>query len=114
MTIQPLIENAIKHGASAAEGPGRVGLRASMQSELLSIEVFDNGPGFPPGFTLSDPGAASGHGLRNVFDRLKGYYGDSAHLRWESGSHGTRVWITIPVAAEHREAVATAAGRERS
>jgi LytS/YehU family sensor histidine kinase len=98
MTIQPLIENAIKHGVSAVEGRGQVRLRATIQGEFLYVEVCDNGPGFPPGFSLSDPGTASGHGLRNVIERLTGYYGHSAQLRWESGNHGTRVWLTIPVA----------------
>jgi LytS/YehU family sensor histidine kinase len=97
MTIQPLIENAIKHGVSAVEGRGLVRLRATIQDDQLCVEVFDNGPGFPPGFSLADPGAVAGHGLRNVIERLTGYYGASAQLRWERGSHGTRVWLTIPV-----------------
>jgi signal transduction histidine kinase len=101
MTIQPLIENAIKHGASAVEGRGRVQLDARIQNGLLLVEVFDNGPGFPPGFSLADRGA--GHGLRNVIDRLTGYYGDSAQLHWESGNHATRVWLTIPVIVPGRD-----------
>ncbi|HEV3201477.1 MAG TPA: histidine kinase [Bryobacteraceae bacterium] len=98
MTVQPLIENAIKHGVSAVEGRGHVRLRATIQGEFLYVEVFDNGPGFPPGFSLADPGAPSGHGLRNVIERLTGYYGHFAQLRWESGKLGTRVWLTIPIA----------------
>ncbi len=97
MTIQPLIENAIKHGVSLLEGRGRVRLCATVRDKLLLVEVFDNGPGFPAGFSLADPGTASGHGLRNVIERLTGYYGDSAQLRWESGEQGTRVRLTIPV-----------------
>jgi anti-sigma regulatory factor (Ser/Thr protein kinase) len=97
MTIQPLIENAIKHGVSAVEGRGKVRLHATIRGEILYVEVCDNGPGFPPGFSLADPGAASGHGLRNVIERLTGYYGHSAQLQWESGNDGTRVCLTIPV-----------------
>jgi signal transduction histidine kinase len=98
MTIQPLIENAIKHGVSALEGRAMVRLRAVLRGELLSIEVFDNGPGFPPGFTL-EPGTgqqAGGHALRNIADRLTGYYGNDARLTWESAQHCTRVFLTIP------------------
>src|SRR5260370_11274011 len=55
MSIQPLIENAIKHGVSAREGPGTVGIRVALADGQLSVEVFDSGPGFPPGFSLHEP-----------------------------------------------------------
>ena len=97
MSIQPLIENAIKHGVSAREGRGIVSLRAALQDGLLSVEVQDNGPGFPSGFSLQDPGES--HGLRNVAERLRGYYGDSATLCWESGGNGARVVLTFPPSA---------------
>jgi LytS/YehU family sensor histidine kinase len=38
----------------------------------------------------------NGHGLRNVAERLHGYYGDAARLWWENGSDGTRVFLRIP------------------
>ncbi len=94
MSIQPLVENAIKHGTSTVEGQGRVGLSVTLNHEALNIEVRDNGPGFPAGFSLAAPG--SGHGLRNIAERLSGYYGDSARLSWENDSAGTRVWLKIP------------------
>jgi two-component system sensor histidine kinase LytS len=97
MSIQPLIENAIKHGVSAREGCGAVGLRATLEDGRLSVEVSDNGPGFPPDFSLQQPGQS--HGLRNVAERLRGYYGDAARLSWESGGNGTRVVLTFPQAA---------------
>jgi signal transduction histidine kinase len=93
MCIQPLIENAIRHGASAVEGTGFVSLRIRIDSALASVEICDNGPGFPPGFSLA---GSSGHGLRNVADRLKGYYGESARLHWESGPERTRVVLEFP------------------
>ena len=94
MSVQPLVENAIKHGLSAMEGPGMVRLRAGLEGEFLTVEVYDNGPGFPPDFSLEQYGDS--HGLRNVAQRLRGYYGDSARLSWESGENGTRVALTIP------------------
>jgi len=102
MSIQPLIENAIKHGVSAREGRGTVGLRAALEDSRLAVEVFDNGPGFPAGFSLQEPG--EGHGLRNVAERLRGYYGDSARLSWDSGGTGTRVRLTFPQSAVSRVA----------
>jgi signal transduction histidine kinase len=97
MSIQPLIENAIKHGVSAVPGSGTVGVRAALRGDRLCVEVFDNGPGFPPGFSLATP--VDGHGLRNIMERLRGYYGDSAQLRWESAPQGTRVFLEIPAGA---------------
>jgi LytS/YehU family sensor histidine kinase len=93
MCIQPLIENAVRHGASLVEGCGAVSLRATLEDENLVIEVSDNGPGFPPGFSIADSG---GHGLRNVAERLNGYYGLSSQVRWESEGGATRVFLRIP------------------
>jgi signal transduction histidine kinase len=93
MSIQPLIENAVKHGVGAVEGPATVKLRAYLEDEELRVEVCDNGPGFPPGMALAD---SDGHGLRNVAQRLQGYYGAAARLWWENGPDGTRVFLSIP------------------
>ena len=78
------------------EGAGTVGLRVAFDGDALAIEVVDSGPGFPPGFSLD--GASNGHGLRNVAERLRGYYGDRASIVWESGPR-TRVTFRIPQSA---------------
>ena len=95
MCIQPLVENAVKHGASLAERGGIVELRGAIEESMLHLQVCDNGPGFPPGFSLSQ---SEGHGLRNVAERLRGYYAGAAGLGWESAPGATRVWLRIPVA----------------
>ena len=92
MTIQPLVENAIKHGISALEGAGRVGVNVALTDDLLCVEVSDNGPGFPPGFAIG----SGGHGLRNVADRIAGYYGKNAQLTWECSPDATQVFLKIP------------------
>jgi len=92
MTIQPLIENAIKHGVSALAGRGRVSLNARISDGCLSVEVSDNGPGFPAG-------AEMGHGLRNIVERLNGYYGESASVQWRCGEQRTTVSLKIPCAS---------------
>lgn len=92
MTIQPLVENAIKHGASAVQGTGAVRVTVSLREELLRVEVSDNGPGFPAGFLLG----CGGHGLRNVAERIAGYYGGAAQLQWDSGTQGASVFLTLP------------------
>ncbi len=94
ISIQPLVENAIKHGVSAVERRGQVRIRAHRDGGRLNVEVVDNGPGFGP---VPNPG----HGLRNVADRLRGYYGDRATLKWENLPEGARVWFEIPEGAAH-------------
>jgi signal transduction histidine kinase len=102
MCIQPLVENAIKHGTSQVEGQGRVSVHATLADGLLTIEVTDNGPGFPPGPRPLAPGPSSGpHALANVADRLSGYYGSSASLAWTNDS-GARVSLRIPHASSDR------------
>ena len=97
MSIQPLIENAIKHGVAAVEGTGSVRFSARVDSGALAIEIGDNGPGFPPGYSLAAAESnGAGHGLRNVAERLRGYYGDAAELSWQCGAEGTRVRLRIP------------------
>jgi LytS/YehU family sensor histidine kinase len=97
MSIQPLVENAIKHGTSLAEDRGRLELAAVLDGGNLRVEVVDNGPGFPCGFSLG--GDAAGHGLRNIADRLRGYYGNTAELKWERREGNTRVTLLIPCPA---------------
>ena len=92
MTIQPLVENAIKHGVSTIEEAGMVRVNVSLEGDLLCVQVSDNGPGFPPGFSIG----SGGHGLRNVADRIAGYYGNVAQLSWESGRNATQVFLKIP------------------
>jgi hypothetical protein len=96
LTIQPLVENAIKHGIAAVEGLGIVRVDVALDRELLSVAISDNGPGFPPGFTIGAPG----HGLRNVAERIAGYYGDRAQLRWNCEGNNTHVSLTLPLRSE--------------
>jgi signal transduction histidine kinase len=65
---------------------------------VLRIEVSDNGPGFPPTFTLES--AEVGHGLWNVSERLKGYYSGQGNLRWENRPMGACVALELCVGEE--------------
>jgi signal transduction histidine kinase len=110
----PLAENSLKPAKYAAytevapcgalcymsplEGGGAVGLRAAVRDGSLRVEVSDSGAGFPPDFSLD---TGEGHGLRNVMERLRGYYGDRARLFWESHSGATHVVLTLPAAKDH-------------
>ena len=94
MIIQPLIENAIRHSISDLDRGARLTLQVTLEEDLVAVEVFDTGPGFPAHFALEN--CAEGHGLRNVNERLRGYYGDAARLSWESAPDGTRVRLILP------------------
>lgn len=95
LSIQPLVENAVKHGiAPRAEG-GLVRIEARRTaSDRLEIRVSDTGAGFAHA-------NAGGIGLENVTRRLELCYGPSAHLDIRSGAKGTEVSFAIPAPALH-------------
>jgi LytS/YehU family sensor histidine kinase len=95
MSVQPLVENAIKHGIADEIGGGTVGLRATLESASLRVEVTDNGPGFPAAFSLDSTNGS--HGLTNIVERLRGYYGSAARLWWENAPGGTCVSMVVPI-----------------
>ena len=71
LILQPLLENAMRHGVSAADGRCRLGLTVRAREGRVLIEVRDAGPGMDP----SAPADAAGVGLRNTSERLKYLYG---------------------------------------
>ena len=90
LILQPVVENAIKHGASKVRGIGRIELRARRDDDQLMLTVEDNGPGLGPDQT-------DGLGLRNVRARLEELYGDEQALRLNAlPDDGTRVTLTLP------------------
>jgi signal transduction histidine kinase len=93
LILQPLVENAIKHGLAARAGAGRVELRASRQGERLVLEVLDDGPGLAPGWE-SAPGCI---GVANVRARLRQLYGDRQSFTLENRPEGgTRARMELP------------------
>jgi len=75
--IQPLIENAVKHGVSVIQEKGIIKLEISKKEDHLLIKVFDNGPNFP-----DIP--ISGYGLQSLYEKLELLYGESAKISWEN------------------------------
>lgn len=75
--LQPLVENAIKHGISKIEGHGKILLKVSKKDNGILISVQDNGPNFPEGLV-------SGHGLQTVYDLLKFSYAEKAEMSWHN------------------------------
>ncbi len=97
LSIQPLVENAIKHGVSAVPGRGEVELEAICEDGKLFVRVQDTGEGFEDG--MRRPAAADSNrvGLENVRRRLELHYGKSASLRLERNERGTLAVVEIPI-----------------
>jgi hypothetical protein len=94
LSIQPLVENAIKHGLASKPGPGLLGLRATILDDELRIAVEDNGLGL----NASTDNSGSGVGLANVKRRLQLCFGPDADILIDSSSDGTKVQFAIPLA----------------
>jgi signal transduction histidine kinase len=93
LLLQPLLENAVKHGALRRKDGGRIDVRAEMAGEkTLVCTVEDNGPGMPEGTARP-----TGFGLLSVRRRLALQYAKRASLRLESSPAGTRSIVEIPV-----------------
>jgi len=99
MILQPLVENAVRHGiASRIEG-GTVHLSAKSSSGRLVLVVEDSGSGLKN----QDNSVRQGIGLKNVRDRLKHIYRDQAMLQLSAVEPiGTRVTLTLPEFSEVR------------
>ncbi len=87
--LQPLVENAIKHGISKITGIGVVKVEVEQKDGELYISVFDNGPAFPNELI-------SGYGLQSLYDKLEIMYSGKARIAWESGPRKL-VSVILPV-----------------
>jgi LytS/YehU family sensor histidine kinase len=96
LSIQPLVENAIKHGLSAKSDRGRLAVTARLVGEEVVIAVNDTGYGS----TVQKPSShrpGAGVGLANVKRRLQLCFGPNADLIMESTPVGTRVQFSVPL-----------------
>ena len=94
MVLQPLVENAIKHGIAPSETGGTVTLCITPEDDRIQVKVTDTGAG-PD---TDDPLAAStGIGLTNTHQRLRQTFGPEAALQTAAREpQGFAVWFTIP------------------
>jgi two-component system LytT family sensor kinase len=96
LLLQPLVENAVKHGIAPSAAGGTIWIEVSQFGERLRITIEDSGAGFDP-----DTPRAEGVGLRSVSDRLRAHYSDAATLRIRARpEEGTRIDIELPADAE--------------
>lgn len=106
-TIQPLVENSIKHGLKNVTDGGEVNVTMEKTGDNIRIAVSDNGSGFPEdilkdaGKTLLTDQQNGGAGLYNVNQRLISLLGESAHLNIRNlPERGSEVYFTIPYHTE--------------
>jgi sensor histidine kinase YesM len=90
MLIQPLVENAIKHGLEPRIDGGEISIRGTEKDGTLRLEVVDNGMGF-------QAEQASGIGLSNIRERLHALYGECGRLILNDNQpHGVKAIIEVP------------------
>ena len=99
LSVQPLVENAIKHGLSMRSDEGWLRLTARSTDSSLTITVEDSGPGPVPHRVAQQTGA--GVGLANVTRRLQLCFGPDAGVNMQQGDFGTRVQFSVPLSEVH-------------
>jgi two-component system LytT family sensor kinase len=94
LILQPLVENAIRHGIAKSAAPGYVNISAARDNGSIKIEIADNGVGV----THNPSEQREGFGLRNTRARLQQLYGDHHHFHLENApGGGCRVSLMIPL-----------------
>lgn len=111
LILQPVVENAVKHGLKEKEGEGVVAIQAQMSGEGLEITVMDNGAGMTKERleyvrNLLESHETENHprskrasiGIKNVYDRIRLIFGDRYHIEISSFEGiGTIVKYRLPV-----------------
>jgi len=85
MVLQPIVENAIRHGIGRSSSAGHLRISAARGQDALELEVSDDGPGLQTAFPAT---ASRGIGLANTRSRLAQLYGDAARLSVDNGAEG--------------------------
>jgi two-component system LytT family sensor kinase len=99
MLLQPLLENAVRHGVAPHARPGRVEVRADRAGDRLSIVVGDTGAGF-------DAESPDGVGLKATRQRLEKLYGADQRLEFASVPAGFEARVSLPFRSSPPAAVA--------
>jgi len=94
MLLQPLVENAIRHGVARSPTGGRLTIAARRRDMRLALEVCDDGPGPSVARARGEPGR--GVGLENTRQRLTHLYGDESRLELVREGDWTRLLVELP------------------
>ena len=92
LVLQPIVENAIRHGIAPRKKPGHIQIKARRNNGMLQVSIQDNGPGMQ-----KNNGERSGLGLSNTRERLKQLYGKGHRFELRNAPEGgLRVTLEIP------------------
>jgi sensor histidine kinase YesM len=93
LALHTLVQNSVKHVAAARSGGARIRVEARRASDMLTLSVWDDGPGFDL------DAAPAGHGLETLRSRLGVLFGPEATLVARQSDGGARVTMTLPARA---------------
>jgi two-component system sensor histidine kinase YesM len=99
LLIQPIVENSILHGFNKDNGKGRIDLDVKLENDELVFIIKDDGIGMSEEKIreIMENESEIGHGIKNVNNRIKLYYGEKYGLTIQScPNKGAQVTIRIP------------------
>ena len=103
LLLQPLAENAVKHGFEGTDESGHLSIRAMRDEDTLVLVVADDGAGLPENGTLPENGDlpeatadGNGIGLQNIAERLDSLYGEDASIDFTASKEGVEVVLRLP------------------
>ena len=115
LILQPLVENAVKHGLRPKDGEGKVWITADVKDDILEITIMDNGVGISGERLLEIQDLLSGKrkkradgevGLVNIAERIKNKYGMTYGIKSESTENkGTIIIVTLPFQGEKTDEI---------
>ena len=91
--MQPLIENAFRHGISRRTDPSTLSIAAGVTDEALRITIYNDGPPLPDAVQLD---GGSGYGLKNVTERLR-TRDPAGRLELANAPRGVRATVVLPL-----------------
>ncbi len=104
LILQPIVENAIRHGIAPRSTPGQIIIQAKQENQLLRIEVRDNGPGLPLN-RKEENLFSKGVGLANTQTRLERLYGASHRFELKNDPAGGLV-VTLEIPTKNEKLTA--------
>jgi two-component system LytT family sensor kinase len=93
LILQPMVENAVKHGIAKRAHGGVIRIAASRSNGMLQVTVYNDGPSLPADWAQTHPGI----GISNVRTRLEGLYREGFELSIRNeGSSGVQISVSVP------------------